>query len=232
MGAAHGGIYILKKAIANAYNKGDGPECLYPHPLILSPNCLLPRSLSTMRHQAPGADSVALSNSTAFAICDGLLRMSHCFIIELPEPELREIRRILDSLLMTADLALDLMETDISLNFDGLSIRPGESLFLYYTDLPGLTISSTPLSFSGRGIRRGHGLNHCHNRFKSIPLHSYNATPRHHQLSLCPYRGLIPTSGSNSCSYPCSGTRANPDFAQYPRPPSPYPFLSRKCRVP
>lgn len=97
---------------------GCGRSLLIPH------LCLLPRSALPM----PGANSIRLSNSTAFAICDGLLRMSHCFILELPEPELKEIRRIVDSLLMTADLALDLMETDVSLNFDGLSIHPGEFL--------------------------------------------------------------------------------------------------------
>lgn len=82
-----------------------------------------------MRHHSLGEDPVLLSKSTAFAMCDGLIRMSHCLVIELPEPELREIRYMLDSLLVKADLALDLMEREISLDFGGLNvdIDPGES---------------------------------------------------------------------------------------------------------
>ncbi|KAF9781015.1 hypothetical protein BJ322DRAFT_1112403 [Thelephora terrestris] len=76
-----------------------------------------------MRQQTAG-DFVVLSNPTAFAMCDGLLRMSNCLILELPESELREIRYMLDTLLTKADLALDLMEHEISLNFEGLNIEP------------------------------------------------------------------------------------------------------------
>ncbi|KAF9785354.1 hypothetical protein BJ322DRAFT_1020895 [Thelephora terrestris] len=77
-----------------------------------------------MRHQIAGADFVVLPNSTAFAMCDGLIRMSHCLIVELPEDELREIRYRLDSLLMKADLALDLMGRKVSLDFKGLAMDP------------------------------------------------------------------------------------------------------------
>ncbi|KAF9790755.1 hypothetical protein BJ322DRAFT_1017402 [Thelephora terrestris] len=75
-----------------------------------------------MCHHSVGEDPVLLSKSTAFAMCDGLIRMSHCLVIELPEPELREIRYMLDSLLVKADLALDLMEREISLDFGGLNV--------------------------------------------------------------------------------------------------------------
>ncbi|KAF9777755.1 hypothetical protein BJ322DRAFT_1021830 [Thelephora terrestris] len=75
-----------------------------------------------MRHHSLGEDPVLLSKSTAFAMCYGSIRMSHCLVIELPEPELREIRYMLDSLLVKADLALDLMEREISLDFGGLNV--------------------------------------------------------------------------------------------------------------
>jgi hypothetical protein len=48
-------------------------------------------------------------------------------MIELPEPELRNIRRTLDTLLARADQILDIAEHELSLNFDGLAIDPGES---------------------------------------------------------------------------------------------------------
>lgn len=74
-----------------------------------------------------GVDSVVLTSSTAFSICDGLLKMAHCLIIELPEPELREVRYTLNSLLTRTDQVLDIVERDYSLNFDGLRIDSGKS---------------------------------------------------------------------------------------------------------
>jgi hypothetical protein len=80
-----------------------------------------------MRHQIAGADFVVLPNSAAFAMCDGLLHMSHCLIAKLPESDLREVRYMLDSLLTKADLALDLMEREVTLDFEGLNIALSET---------------------------------------------------------------------------------------------------------
>jgi len=71
-------------------------------------------------------DYVAISKPNAFAICDGMLRTAHCLIVGLPESELREIRHTLDRLLMRADQALELIEIDFSLSFEGLEIDPGK----------------------------------------------------------------------------------------------------------
>ena len=76
-----------------------------------------------MRYRPVRADSVILSNQTAFALCDSLLQMTRFWIIELPEPELREIRSTLGGLLVRADQVLDLMENEISLDFEGLQIN-------------------------------------------------------------------------------------------------------------
>lgn len=100
-----------------------------------------------MRHQIAGADFVVLPNSTAFAMCDGLIRMSHCLIVELPEDELREIRYRLDSLLMKADLALDLMGRKVSLDFKGLAMDPRKSpvLFSILSDIFQVPAPTLPL---------------------------------------------------------------------------------------
>ena len=70
---------------------------------------------------------MTLPTASASALTDGLLRMAHCLIMELPEPELREVRSTLDILTMKIDQILDSAEYDLSLNFDGLTINPGES---------------------------------------------------------------------------------------------------------
>ncbi|KAF9780939.1 hypothetical protein BJ322DRAFT_1112323 [Thelephora terrestris] len=69
-------------------------------------------------------ESVTLSSHTAFALCDGLLKMAHCMIVELPEPELRDIRYTLDALLIRTDQVLDMVERDFSLIFNGLRVDP------------------------------------------------------------------------------------------------------------
>lgn len=71
-----------------------------------------------------GVDSVVLTSSTAFAVTDGLLRMAHCLIVELPEPELREVRYTLNSLLTRTDQVLDIVERDFSLDFESLRLDP------------------------------------------------------------------------------------------------------------
>jgi hypothetical protein len=70
---------------------------------------------------------VTLSSHTAFALCDGLLKMAHCMIVELPEPELRDIRYTLDALLIRTDQVLDMVERDFSLIFNGLRVDPCKS---------------------------------------------------------------------------------------------------------
>ena len=69
-----------------------------------------------------------LSNQTAFALCDSLLQMTRFWIIELPEPELREIRNALGSLLVRTDQVLDLMESEICLDFASLRVDQSELL--------------------------------------------------------------------------------------------------------
>ena len=73
---------------------------------------------------------MVLSNQAAFALCDSLLQMTRFWIIELPEPELREIRNVLGGLVVRADQALDLMENEICLDFESLQID--SSGFLVY----------------------------------------------------------------------------------------------------
>jgi hypothetical protein len=78
------------------------------------------------RAPQPAGDSVVLTPATASAFTDGLLRMVHCFVMELPEPELRDVRSTLDILMMKVDQILDNTEHDLSLNFDNLTIDPGK----------------------------------------------------------------------------------------------------------
>ncbi|KAF9778104.1 hypothetical protein BJ322DRAFT_1114347 [Thelephora terrestris] len=108
-----------------------------------------------MRQQTAG-DFVVLSNPTAFAMCDGLLRMSNCLILELPESELREIRYMLDTLLTKADLALDLMEHEISLNFEGLNIEPERRAPPGAEDFGAVLVSATGTTDPSRSNLIGH----------------------------------------------------------------------------
>jgi hypothetical protein len=48
-------------------------------------------------------------------------------IVELPEPELRDIRYTLDALLIRTDQVLDMVERDFSLIFNGLRVDPCKS---------------------------------------------------------------------------------------------------------
>lgn len=75
--------------------------------------------------QAP-RNLVTLSTDSVFIICDGLLRMSHTLMIELPEPQLRDVCYLLDIMLARADQLLDSAEYNFSLNFNGLVIDPGK----------------------------------------------------------------------------------------------------------
>lgn len=118
---------------------------VFHHPLLAATPASLSRPLLTMPRQTTAAGSIVLSNSTAFVMCDGLLRMSHCLIVELPEPELREIRYILDTLLVKTDLVLDSMERDISFNLEGLSIDSGEPFVLCPSLSDVFQISPPPL---------------------------------------------------------------------------------------
>ena len=64
-----------------------------------------------------------LPATSTFAICDGLLWMAHCFLMELPETDLRHIRCTLENLLIRANQVLDEFEFDLSMNFDALAIE-------------------------------------------------------------------------------------------------------------
>lgn len=78
----------------------------------------------TLRLSQLTGDAVVLSTANATAMADGLLRMAHCLIVELPEPQLQDLRYTLDLLLMRVDQILD--AEDLCLNFDGLTTNPGE----------------------------------------------------------------------------------------------------------
>ena len=84
-----------------------------------------------MRHPHADSSSITLPTTNAFAICDGLLKMAHCLINELPEAELTHIRDTVDALLIKTDQRLGVIEQDFSLNFDGLSINPSECQMYY-----------------------------------------------------------------------------------------------------
>ena len=86
-------------------------------------------------------DAVLLSTANATAMADGLLRMAHCLIIELPKPQLQDLCYTLDLLLMRVDQILD--AEDLSLNFDGLTTNPGES-FRLCPDPPSPVLSPRP----------------------------------------------------------------------------------------
>jgi len=53
--------------------------------------------------------------------------MAHCFIVQLPEAQLKDVRYTLDVLTMKVDQRLESIEPDLSLNFDGLAIDPGKT---------------------------------------------------------------------------------------------------------
>ena len=96
------------------------PRLSYP------PHTLLPPlTHSTMRRPPTGRDSINLTAASGFAICEGLLKMAHCLMIELPEAELRDVRYTLGGLLTRADQLLDAAEVDFSLNFDSLHVNEG-----------------------------------------------------------------------------------------------------------
>jgi hypothetical protein len=82
-------------------------------------------SLPAMLHPRTSGESVLLSTASATAVCDGLLRMAHCLIVELPEPQLRDIRYTLEALLTRVNERLDSAEFDLSFNIGGLAIDPG-----------------------------------------------------------------------------------------------------------
>ena len=84
---------------------------------------------STIRNASPERDSVRISAASAFNICDGLFRMANCFVTELPEAELRDVRYVLNTLLTKVDRLLHPTEEyDLSLNFGGLTVDASKSL--------------------------------------------------------------------------------------------------------
>lgn len=81
---------------------------------------------STTRRSPTERDVVQIPTASAHNICDGLFRMVNCFIPELPEAELRDVRNILETLLTKVDRLLDHTECDLSLNFDNLAVNAGK----------------------------------------------------------------------------------------------------------
>lgn len=121
----------------------EAPECLKRHLSKHSNNGGFERPRHPFHHLSPctfsppqnpmsnppqaASDSILIPTASASAICDGLLRMAHCLILELPEAELRGVRYTLSVLSMRADQLLDSAVRDFALNFDGLAIDPGKS---------------------------------------------------------------------------------------------------------
>ena len=99
----------------------------HPNHLFFSTTSSPSEPSSTMRHPPTGSDSIQLTVASGFAICDSLLRMAHCLMVELPEAELRSVRYTLEVLSMRANQLLDTAEFDLSLNLDGLAIDQGKS---------------------------------------------------------------------------------------------------------
>jgi len=100
-----------------------------------------------MNHPPAGSSFIQLPTGSAFSLCDGLLRMAHRLIIELPESELKDVRCILDTLSMRVDQLLDSAEIDHSLGLDGLSIDPGKYQRSYST-IPAPILFILELSYS------------------------------------------------------------------------------------
>ncbi|KAF9784537.1 hypothetical protein BJ322DRAFT_1109257 [Thelephora terrestris] len=91
---------------------------------------------------------IGLSTDSAFSMCDGLLRMSHSLMVELPEPELRDIRYLLSVMVARADHLLDAADYDISLNFNGLAISQDALSHTWPEDFGAVLISTTVSSTS------------------------------------------------------------------------------------
>lgn len=88
---------------------------------------------------------IELPLDSAYTICDGLLRMSHTLMLQLPEPQLREIRHLLNNISCRADQLLDTYENDISLDFTGLTLSPGQFHFLSLLPSPPTRFLRRPL---------------------------------------------------------------------------------------
>jgi len=82
---------------------------------------------STTRRPPTDRDMIQLPIATAFNICDGLFKMANRLVVELPETQLRDVRYALETLVSKVDRLLESGEYDLSLNFDGLAVDPGES---------------------------------------------------------------------------------------------------------
>jgi len=129
-------------------NNGDLEQrfCPLSNPFHL--NCLL-HSLRLQMRQQPTSDSIQLSTASGFAVCDGLLRMAHCLMTALPEPELRNIRFTLGALTARADHLLESTEFDLALNFDNLAVDAGKSCAPSRHFRTHLIYFREPLSLSG-----------------------------------------------------------------------------------
>ena len=133
--------YSLKRDLPTRLNTSVFEGFPLPPPLNPGPSIYFSAS-SRMRRPAT-RDSVVLSASSAFAVCDSLLRMAHCLIVELPESELRDIRYTIDILATRTNQILGSAERDLSLNFDRLAIIPGECL-IYPCSSSDISQISTP----------------------------------------------------------------------------------------
>jgi hypothetical protein len=105
------------------------PTPFYPS-LPFAPAVSPPPLNLVMPCQRNARCSIELSPTSAFDMCDGLLRMSFHLMIQLPEAELRDIHYVIDTLLTRADQLLDMAGPELSLNFTALAIDLGKSHIL------------------------------------------------------------------------------------------------------
>ena len=177
----------------------------------LCPSSFPPPPTPTMRHPSTCRDSVQLPTATAFSICDSLLRMTHHLIATLPTPKLTVVRHTLNSLMTRADELLETADFDLSLNFDGLMVSPGESYRFHLGRLPIFTSFRKRPRFHPRRRRlwRSHGLDYRqqYQYWKRINLRvPVSSSSKHPQSSPCSchdHSKPSPNPSPSSCSHPC-----------------------------
>ena len=179
---------------------------------------------STTRHPPAEKDVVQISATSAFNICDGLFRMANCVISELPEAELRDIRKILDTLLAKVDRLLDHAEYDLSLNFDSLAIDRGITNRMSASPYSSHLFRRSPLS-GRRRLWRVYSFDH-HHRHGHISAPLPTSSSSKHRSN--PRNDPSSYSGPNSSS----SSRPGPDLDPYTWSIPPRPFLSRERRIP
>ena len=145
---------------------------------------------SIMRHPPTDRNTIQLPTTSAFNICDGLFKMANCLVVELPDAQLRDVRYALETLVSKVDRLLESGEYDLSLNFDGLAVNPGESprfypdiyaLTLPSLDIPGAEDFGTPTTSSSSTSEFGMSSISTTANIHGSGLTSLSPSPRHHR---------------------------------------------------